>query len=85
MVVVNASNYYLELKLIVSSRAAADEGATETQTAQCTITSGDVKASAQASVTTRLDGVCETSKWCPTTKFPELDEMRRSPLSFQVP
>lgn len=35
---------------------------TETQAAQCTITSGDVKASAQATVTTRLDGVCETGK-----------------------
>lgn len=34
---------------------------TETQLAQCTITSGDVKASAQASLTTKLEGICESS------------------------
>ncbi|XP_059607566.1 uncharacterized protein LOC132255509 [Phlebotomus argentipes] len=34
---------------------------TETQTAQCTITSGDVKASAQASLTTKLEGICESN------------------------
>lgn len=48
--------------IISQNTTGTDEGPTETQTAQCTITSGDVKASAQASVTTRLDGVCETSE-----------------------
>lgn len=34
----------------------------ETQMAQCTITSGDIKASAQATFSKKLEGFCSTSK-----------------------
>lgn len=40
----------------------------ETQSAQCTITAGDVQASAQASVSKKLEGVCGSSKFF-WTKF----------------
>lgn len=32
----------------------------ETQMAQCTVTSGDIKASAQATFSKKLEGVCST-------------------------
>lgn len=35
---------------------------TETQSAQCTITAGDVQASAQATISKKLEGVCGSSK-----------------------
>lgn len=35
----------------------------ETQMAQCTITSGDIKASAQATFSKKLEGFCSTGKW----------------------
>lgn len=34
----------------------------ETQSAQCTITAGDVKAQAQATISKKLEGICSTSK-----------------------
>lgn len=34
----------------------------ETQMAQCTVTSGDIKASAQATFSKKLEGFCSTSK-----------------------
>lgn len=36
----------------------------ETQMAQCTITSGDIKASAQATFSKKLEGFCSTSEFC---------------------
>ncbi|ETN65423.1 hypothetical protein AND_002811 [Anopheles darlingi] len=53
-----------------SSKATTKEGAApeipdtpyETQTAQCTITSGDIEASAQASISKTLVGVCGTDE-----------------------
>ncbi|GAB0095723.1 mediator of RNA polymerase II transcription subunit 15 [Sergentomyia squamirostris] len=44
----------------ITASALGNAEPTETQIAQCTITSGDVKASAQASLTTKLDGICES-------------------------
>lgn len=38
-----------------------DDNPTETQSAQCTITAGDVQASAQATITKKLEGVCGSS------------------------
>lgn len=35
---------------------------TETQSAQCTITAGDVQASAQATISKKLEGVCGSSE-----------------------
>lgn len=34
----------------------------ETQNAQCTIKAGNIEASAQASVSKKLEGICGTSK-----------------------
>lgn len=39
-----------------------EDGPLEIQSAQCTITAGDVKASAQASISKKLEGVCGSSK-----------------------
>lgn len=39
-----------------------DDSPFETQIAQCTITSGDVQASAQASISKKLEGICGTGK-----------------------
>lgn len=36
----------------------------ETQMAQCTVTSGDIKASAQATFSKKLEGFCSTSNYC---------------------
>lgn len=35
----------------------------ETQMAQCTVTSGDIKASAQATFSKKLEGVCSTREF----------------------
>lgn len=53
--------HVLLLAAICSGRVHADssaDGPHETQSAQCTITAGDVQASAQATISKRLDGVC---------------------------
>lgn len=43
---------------------ASDEDAPmETQNAQCTIKAGNIEASAQASVSKKLEGICGTSKY----------------------
>lgn len=45
-----------------SDTTETDDQPTETQSAQCTITAGDVQASAQATISKRLEGVCGSSK-----------------------
>lgn len=38
-----------------------DDSPIETQSAQCTITAGDVKAQAQATISKKLEGICSSS------------------------
>lgn len=45
-----------------SDATESEDQPTETQSAQCTITAGDVQASAQATISKRLEGVCGSSK-----------------------
>lgn len=40
-----------------------DEFPVESQSAQCTITAGNVQASAEATMSKKLEGVCGTSNW----------------------
>jgi hypothetical protein len=42
----------------------------ETQMAQCTVTSGDIKASAQATFSKKLEGFCSTSEFNEKSFFP---------------
>lgn len=44
--------------LVVAADTTTSSWPQETQSAQCTITAGDVQASAQATISKRLDGVC---------------------------
>lgn len=41
----------------------------ETQMAQCTVSSGDIKASAQATFSKKLEGFCSTSEFCGINDF----------------
>lgn len=45
-----------------SDTTETEDQPTETQSAQCTITAGDVQASAQATISKKLEGVCGSSK-----------------------
>lgn len=44
----------------------------ETQMAQCTVTSGDIKASAQATFSKKLEGFCSTSELLGSRNFMEV-------------
>lgn len=41
-----------------------NENPIETQRAECTLISGDVRATAEASVSRKLEGICATGKFC---------------------
>lgn len=56
-------NKSTEKPLIVKSVDSIKGLPKETQMAQCTITSGDIKASAQATFSKKLEGFCSTSKF----------------------
>lgn len=46
-----------------ASNPNAEEFPHETQSAQCTITAGEVQASAQATISKKLEGVCGSSSY----------------------
>lgn len=48
----------------------ADMNPTETQRAECTLISGDVKASAEATVSRKLEGFCATGNFRLNTLVP---------------
>lgn len=49
---------FIVVYLTAADQSDEEGGVHETQSAQCTITAGDVQASAQATISKRLEGVC---------------------------
>lgn len=72
---------------LIARIVATDRATTpyETQSAQCTITAGDVQASAQATISKRLEGVCGSGTHITTVEIPPVLQLHFTMLSFSPP